>query len=66
MHQRWPSYSCDSSRTCGGVFADDRKMGGGAGVTKEHVKAVVLLFVIIAGNAVIFGEIIKWVFQIGK
>ena len=41
-------------------------MGGGAGVTKEHVKAVVLLFVIIAGNAVIFGEIIKWVFQIGK
>lgn len=35
-------------------------------MTKEQVEGVVLLFVIIAGHAVILGEIIKWVFQIGR
>lgn len=35
-------------------------------MTDEQIKGVILLLAIIVGHAVIYGEIIKWVFQIGK
>jgi hypothetical protein len=35
-------------------------------MTNEQIKGVGVLLAIIVVHAVIYGEIIKWVFQIGK